>query len=112
MDCGQKAGFYRYFVRQILEGEKRKEKILFKDFTKCLILRMRSVPALDITAMNALDELADKCLENNITLIFSHVSEQPMRVMEKTGFIRKIGKENFCKNISAALKRAESLLEK
>lgn len=88
------------------------EKILFKDFTKCLILRMRSVSALDITAMNALDELADKCLENNITLIFSHVSEQPMRVMEKTGFIRKIGKENFCKNIAAALKRAENLLEK
>lgn len=88
------------------------EKILFKDFTKCLILRMRSVSALDITAMNALDELADKCLENNITLIFSHVSEQPMRVMEKTGFIRKISKENFCKNIAAALKRAESLLEK
>ena len=88
------------------------EKILFKDFTKCLILRMRSVPALDITAMNALDELADKCMENNITLIFSHISEQPMRVMEKTGFIRKNGKENFCKNIAAALKRAESLLEK
>ena len=85
-------------------------EINFKDFTKCLVLRMRGVPAIDATAMNALEDLHKKCEKNNITLILSHVNEQPMRVMEKNGFIEKIGKENFCANIDAALERAKTLI--
>ena len=34
------------------------EHIVVKDFTKCLILRMRSVPALDSTALNALRSIS------------------------------------------------------
>lgn len=41
---------------------------------------------------------------------FSHVNEQPMKVMEKAGFTELIGKENFQPNISAALKRAEEVI--
>ena len=81
-------------------------EIEFKDFTKCLVLRMRSVPALDITAMNALENLLDICRKQNIRLILSHVNAQPMHVMEKAGFIDKVGKENFRPNIEAALEWA------
>ena len=42
-------------------------------------------------------------------LIFSHVNEQPWRVMEKNGFIEKVGADNFCAHIDDALKRAEQL---
>ena len=35
------------------------EHIIVKDFTKCLVIRMRSVPALDTTAMNALKRAED-----------------------------------------------------
>ena len=86
------------------------EHIIVKDFTKCLVLRMRSVPALDSTAMNALQNLVKICESKGISLVFSHVNEQPMRVMKKAGFIELVGKENFHPNISAALKRAEEVI--
>ena len=86
------------------------EHIIVKDFTKCLVLRMRSVPALDSTAMNALQNLVKICESKGISLVFSHVNEQPMRVMKKAGFIELVGEENFHPNISAALKRAEEVI--
>ena len=86
------------------------EHIVVKDFTKCLVIRMRSVPALDTTAMNALKNLAKVCQAKEIAMVFSHVNEQPMHVMEKAGFIEIIGEENFRPNISAALERAEEII--
>lgn len=86
------------------------EHIVVKDFTSCLVLRMRGVPALDSTAMNALQNLLKTCEGKGITLVFSHVNEQPMHVMEKAGFVELVGKENFQSNISAALKRAEEVI--
>ena len=85
------------------------EHIVVKDFTTCLVLRMRSVPAIDSTAMNALFNLTKVCENKGITLVFSHVNEQPMKVMEKAGFVELVGRENFCPNISAALAHAEEI---
>lgn len=77
--------------------------------TKCLILRMRGVPALDSTAMNSLTSLYEKCQKKKITLILSHVNDQPMRVIRKAGFDTLIGKENFSPNIDAAIEKAEKI---
>lgn len=77
--------------------------------TKALILRMRSVPSIDITAMQSMENLLKRCENRHITLILSHVNEHPYAVMEKAGLTEKIGKENFCENIDAALQRAEEL---
>ena len=85
------------------------EHIVVKDFTTCLVLRMRSVPAIDSTAMNALFNLTKVCENKGITLVFSHVNEQPMKVMEKAGFVELVGRKNFCPNISAALAHAEEI---
>ena len=88
------------------------EEIAVKDFTTCLVLRMRSVPALDSTALNALKDLVQVCKSKGITIVFSHVNDQPMKVMEKAGFIELVGKENFQPSISAALDRAEEIIHK
>lgn len=85
--------------------------IAFKDYTKCLILRMRSVPTLDATALNALESLHKKCEAKNITLVFSHVNAQPMSVMKKAGFVAKVGEVNFCPHIDDAIARAQDLVE-
>ena len=87
------------------------EHIVVKDFTRCLVLRMRSVPAIDSTAMNALFNLTKVCENKGITLVFSHVNKQPLNVMKKSGFVDLVGRENFCPNISAALKHAEELIQ-
>lgn len=88
------------------------EEIVVKDFTTCLVLRMRSVPALDSTALNALKDLVQVCESKGITIAFSHVNDQPMKVMEKAGFIELVGEENFQPSISAALDRAEEIIHK
>ena len=86
------------------------EEIVVKDFTTCLVLRMRSVPALDSTALNALKDLVQVCKSKGITIVFSHVNDQPMKVMEKAGFIELVGNVNFQPSISAALDRAEEII--
>lgn len=86
------------------------EKIIVKEFTTCLVLRMTGVPALDSTALNALQDLVTFCKSKNITVVFSHVNEQPMKVMTKAGFVELVGAENFCPNITAALQRAEEVI--
>ena len=84
-------------------------KIVFDEGKNVLVLRMRNVPAMDISGLEALEELLKLCKKRGINLILSHVNEQPMKVMEKAGFIEKIGRENCCDNIDKSLERAESL---
>ncbi|WP_302935747.1 SulP family inorganic anion transporter [uncultured Senegalimassilia sp.] len=85
--------------------------ISVKDFTKYLIIRMRGVPSLDATGMNALENLYDYCSENGVRLIFSHANEQPMKTMRRAGFVDLIGEEHFRPNIDNAIAHARALLE-
>lgn len=86
-------------------------EITLKDFTKCLVIRMRGVPAVDATAMHSLELLYEKCKKNEVQLVFSHVNEQPFHTMEKAGFVDKIGRDNFCKHIDDALERASQIAQ-
>lgn len=78
---------------------------------KVLVIRMRGVPAMDVTALRSLKNIYTLCKKRNITLVLSHVQEQPRSVMEHADFINLVGKENFCKNIDASLARAKEIVE-
>lgn len=86
-------------------------KISLKEYTKCLVIRMRSVNSIDISCLIALDHVIDMCNRKGIGIVLSHVNAQPMRMMEKAGITEKIGKENLQPNIEAALKRAAERIE-
>lgn len=74
-----------------------------------LILRMRSVPAVDSTAMNGFVRLVKQCEKANIQVIFSHVNPQPMHEFQHCGLYQTVGEEFFQPNIDAALEKAETL---
>lgn len=74
-----------------------------------LILRMRAVPAMDITALNSLRRLYEECRSKDIQVLFSHVNEQPMTVFQKSGLYGLVGEDSFVPNIDAALERAMEL---
>ncbi|MCR4794136.1 MULTISPECIES: SulP family inorganic anion transporter [Ruminococcus] len=74
-----------------------------------LCIRMRNVPAIDATGVEALMRIVKRCQRHNVKVVFSHVNEQPMKVMTKAGFIEQVGKENFCDHIDTALLRAEEI---
>ena len=88
------------------------EDINVKDYTKVLVIRMRSVPAIDVTALRALKDLVARAKAKGVTVVFSHVNEQPRRMMEKADFINEVGRDNFAPNIDAALDRAEKIIGK
>ncbi len=81
-----------------------------KRYTKVVVIRMRSVPAVDASAMHSLHGLADRAEKKGIKLVFSHVNEQPLSVMKKDSFYERIGAENFKSDIVEALNYAEELL--
>lgn len=84
-------------------------KIAVDPDKRVLILRMRSVPSIDATALNSLKKLHLRCQKDGITLIFSHVNDQPMSAMTKAGLLDAVGKENFVASIDEALKRAKTV---
>ena len=77
-----------------------------KKGVRAVILRMRGVPALDISALRSLEAIHEVCEKNGIRLILSHVNEQPLSVMKKDHFDEKIGAENFAAHIDDALAMA------
>ncbi|MBQ6808858.1 MAG: sulfate permease [Firmicutes bacterium] len=83
--------------------------IKFKEYTHCLVLRMRAVNALDATAMHSLEMLYDKCQSRGIELVLSHVNPQPLETMKKSGFYQSVGPEHFCSHIDEALQLAAKL---
>lgn len=85
--------------------------ISVKEFTKYLIIRMRGVPSLDATGMNALENLYEYCTAHGVRLIFSHVNEQPLRTMQRAGFVDLVGEEHFRANIDDAIAHARELVE-
>ena len=77
--------------------------------TKVVIIRMRGVPAMDVTALQSLKNTYERSKKRGITMLLSHVQQQPMSVMEKAGFVEEVGEENFCANIDEALERAKMI---
>ncbi len=86
------------------------ETISIKEYTKVLVIRMRSVNAVDVTALKGLSGLVENMKAQGVTMVLSHVNEQPMHMMEKAGFVDVVGREHFQPNIDAALDHAESLV--
>jgi SulP family sulfate permease len=74
-----------------------------------LCIRMRNVPAIDATGVEALMRIVKRCERHNVKVVFSHVNEQPMKVMRKAGFVERVGEQNFCDHIDTALARAEAI---
>ena len=79
--------------------------------SKVIILRMRNVPALDVSALQTLSKVYEFCRGNKISVIFSHVNEQPLSVMKKAGFYDMIGEDSFAPNIDEALEMARKIVQ-
>jgi len=89
-------------LESVLKREKQEPEVL--------ILRMRKVVALDATGLNALEDLYDKLSRKGKHLVLSAAHSNPLAVMEKAGFLDRLGRENVCPHIDAALKRAREIL--
>ncbi|MBL9190857.1 MAG: STAS domain-containing protein [Opitutaceae bacterium] len=81
-----------------------------KQEPEVLILRVRKVLAMDATGLQALEDLRIKLHSKGKHLILSAPHTQPLSVMINAGFIDRLGEENVCPHITAALARARQIL--
>lgn len=79
---------------------------------KVMILRMRNVPSLDVSAIRPLRTIFEICEAEGVQMLISHANRQPFKMMEKDGLVDDIGRENFLPNIDAALARAGEIIKK
>lgn len=71
-----------------------------------VILDMRHTHAIDASAIDALTRLLKHCNELNIKLCLTHVQNQPMKVLNKMGFVVKIGVSHIYETKTEAIEKA------
>ena len=74
-----------------------------------VVLRLRNMTALDATGVRALEEFADAVHATNRHLILCGALPQPAKLMKRAEFEQRVGAENICPNVAAALTRAQQL---
>ena len=77
---------------------------------RVLILRLRTVPAVDSTALNALESLHEQLRRRGVVLVLSGASPRLLAVFERARFLDAIGRENSQPNIDDALTRARVIV--
>lgn len=77
---------------------------------KVFILRLRAVPMIDASGMNALQEFYQKCHRTKTVLLLSDVHGPLEKDLAKYDLVRRIGKQSIFPTIDAALAAAEKLL--
>ena len=77
---------------------------------KVLIIRMRMVPAIDATGLQVLEDVLERTRREGGTLMLTGVAAQPMEAMERSGFLKSLGREFVFESIDDALECARQFL--
>lgn len=78
---------------------------------RVIILRMRNVPVMDATGVNALEELLRRAENDNTTVLFTAIRSQPHSVMRKYGLLERIKAEHIHETIVQALLHAAEIVQ-
>lgn len=77
---------------------------------KVLIIRMRSVLALDSTGMHALKDVVHRSRKEGTIVMLSDVHMQPLVALTGSPVLEELGRENLFGNLDDALNRARRIL--
>jgi SulP family sulfate permease len=75
-----------------------------------LILRLRHVPAIDATALHALEDVCKRSAKSGTHVVLSGVQAAPLATLTRAGLVDAVGRENVTADIDGALDRARALL--
>ena len=74
-----------------------------------VVLRLRSMTAIDSTGMLALEDLAERLHGSGRTLLLCGALSQPRALMRQARFADRVGDENICPSVLEALARARAI---
>lgn len=91
----------------------RLESILTRSDQKprVIVLGMTRVLALDATGLHALEDFHDDVRAHGGQLLIAGVHTHPLTALGRGGFVERLGKENFCPDMDAAIERAGALVD-
>jgi SulP family sulfate permease len=103
---------YRIFGAFFFGAADKLESALkrLKQEPEVLVLRMRMVVAMDATGLNALEDLYERLHRKGKHLVICGPHTQPLMVMQKAGFIDRLGFENVCPHVEGAVNRAREIM--
>lgn len=78
---------------------------------KYLILRLRFVPNMDTTGLVALEDIYHDLKRHNCRLLLSGLQPEVQALLERSGFLEKIGRENCFETTDAAICALSPALE-
>ena len=74
-----------------------------------VILRLRYMTAIDATGLRAIEDLAHAVRSTSRVFLVSGAREQPLAVMRRSHFERRLGAEHMCPTFDDALARAREI---
>ena len=74
-----------------------------------IIVRLRHVPAMDASGLQALEDLADQVRLSGRTLLLCGARQQPAHLMERAEFHEHVGEANILPNVHDAMRRAKEI---
>jgi SulP family sulfate permease len=77
---------------------------------RVLIVRLRNVIAIDASGLHELELLCEQSERRGTRIVLSGVHAQPLIALERSGLLERLGEDNVCSDIDAALDRARALL--
>jgi SulP family sulfate permease len=77
---------------------------------KIIIFKMKNVPNMDATALNALKRIDKRCRNHHIMLFYSGVSAQPMQLLRNAGFATVAGEDRFFTTTEEAIVAANEIV--
>ncbi|MFI3290780.1 MAG: sulfate permease [Opitutales bacterium] len=113
-DVPQEVMIFRVFGVLMFGAADKLENIIGRlaQRPKIIIIRMRTVLAMDATALDVLDRIRVKLNAQGIELVISGAHDQPYEMMKKSKFLDKIGHDHVFRSIDLALDRAREILNK
>ena len=78
---------------------------------KVLILQLRHVPAVDATALSALESLVTQSQKEGTHIIFAGVNKRVFKALGNTELIQRVGINNILPDVQLALAQAIAIME-
>ncbi|WP_165313497.1 SulP family inorganic anion transporter [Vibrio ziniensis] len=79
---------------------------------KILIIRLRWVPFVDITGLQALEEIIENFHHRNVTVLISGANPRVTQKLSRAGIIHLVGENNVYKNFDDALRESLNAIDR
>ncbi len=111
-DLPQGVLVYRVFGALLFGAADKLDSVIrrMNSDARVVILHVGAVTALDSTALNALETLHEKLRHHKKHLVLSGAHTQPFAVMQRSGFLDRVGEANVTGDLDAAVARARELI--